>query len=117
MIGQTAIVAGVLFAAAVYLMLSRNTQRIAVGFLLLSNAVNLLVLTAAGVPARGQPPLLDGNPGVMVDPLPQAFLLTAIVIGLAAAAFLMAMAARAYEAGGSDELDGAADGTRGKGGS
>ncbi|MBA2669454.1 MAG: NADH-quinone oxidoreductase subunit K, partial [Gemmatimonadetes bacterium] len=50
MIGLSAMVVGVLFASAIYLMLSRNTQRIAIGFILLSNAVNLMVLTSSGLP-------------------------------------------------------------------
>jgi multisubunit Na+/H+ antiporter MnhC subunit len=57
MIGLSAIVVGVLFASAVYLMLSRNVQRVAIGFILLSNAVNLLVLAASGMPGARVPPL------------------------------------------------------------
>jgi multicomponent Na+:H+ antiporter subunit C len=105
MIGLAAIVVGVLFASAVYLMLSRNVQRVAIGFILLSNGVNLLVLAAAGVPMHAVPPLLGDQQGqVMADPLPQAFILTAIVIGLGTAAFLLAMAARIHRETGSDEL-------------
>lgn len=104
MIPAAALTVGVLFMAAVYLLLSRNTQRIAVGFLLLSNAVNLLVITAAGEPAGRRPPLVDGAAAASVDPLPQAFLLTAIVIGLAAAAFLLALAAGTHASTGSDDI-------------
>jgi multicomponent Na+:H+ antiporter subunit C len=106
MIGISAIVVGVLFATAVYLMLSRNVQRVAIGFILLSNAVNLMVLSASGIPVGAVPPLL-GLPtaeGSVADPLPQAFILTAIVIGLGTAAFLLAMAARTHRETGSDEL-------------
>jgi multicomponent Na+:H+ antiporter subunit C len=105
MIGLSSIVVGVLFTSAVYLMLSRNTQRIAIGFILLSNAVNLMVLTASGLPERAVPPLLGGEQtGVYADPLPQAFILTAIVIGLGTASFLLALAARAYHEMRTDEL-------------
>jgi multicomponent Na+:H+ antiporter subunit C len=105
MIGLSAIVVGVLFASAVYLMLSRNVQRVAIGFILLSNGVNLLVLASAGVPANAVPPLLGEVDGRSIaDPLPQAFILTAIVIGLGTAAFLLAMAARIHRETGSDEL-------------
>jgi multicomponent Na+:H+ antiporter subunit C len=105
MIGLASLVVAVLFGTAVYLMLSRNLQRIAIGFVILSNAVNLLVLTAAGVPARAVPPLVGGEPaGTFADPLPQAFILTAIVIGLGTAAFLLAMVLRTYMETGSDEL-------------
>jgi multicomponent Na+:H+ antiporter subunit C len=107
MIGLSAMVVGVLFTSAVYLMLSRNTQRIAIGFILLSNAVNLMVLTASGLPERAVPPLLgSGDVGVYADPLPQAFILTAIVIGLGTASFLLALAARAYREMKTDELHG-----------
>jgi multicomponent Na+:H+ antiporter subunit C len=106
MIGLAAILTGLLFAAAIYLMLSQNTQRIAIGFIVLSNAVNLMFLTAAGVPENAVPPLVvDGIEDMPVaDPLPQAFILTAIVIGLGVAAFLLAMANRANEEMHTDDL-------------
>jgi multicomponent Na+:H+ antiporter subunit C len=105
MIGLSAIVTGVLFAASLYLLLSRNVQRVAIGFIVLSNGVNLLVLTAAGLPERAVPPLIGSNvPVEYADPLPQAFILTAIVIGLGTAAFLLAMAARTHDELGTDEL-------------
>lgn len=98
-------VVAVLFSVAVYFLLSRNVQRVAFGFILLSNGVNLLVLTAGGLPAGAAPPLLGAaDPGTMADPLPQAFILTAIVIGLGTAAFLLALAARTHRETGSDEL-------------
>jgi multicomponent Na+:H+ antiporter subunit C len=104
-IGLSAIVVGVLFASAVYLMLSRNVQQVAIGFILLSNAVNLLVLAASGMAPGAVPPLLSrANDGVPADPLPQAFILTAIVIGLGTASFLLALAARTHRETGSDEL-------------
>jgi multicomponent Na+:H+ antiporter subunit C len=104
MTGLSSLVVGVLFASAMYLLLSQNLQRVAIGFIVLSNAVNLLVLTAAGVPERAIPPLIGEVDGVYADPLPQAFILTAIVIGLGTAAFLLAMAARTHRELGTDEL-------------
>jgi multicomponent Na+:H+ antiporter subunit C len=105
MILLSAIVVTVLFAASIYLMLSRNTQRVVIGFIILSNAVNLLVLASSGVPNDAVPPLVDSAMvGPYMDPLPQAFILTAIVIGLGTAAFLLAMAARSYEEMGTDKL-------------
>lgn len=105
MIGLAAIAAAVLLAAGLYLMLSSNVQLLVIGFLLLSNGVNLLVITASGLPAGAAPPLIPGSAPapVMADPLPQAFLLTAIVIGLGMAAFLIAMAVRLHEESGSDD--------------
>lgn len=107
MIVFSVLLVGVLFAAAIYLLLSRNVQRVAVGFLLLTNGVNLLVLTAGGLPMEATPPLLrGGDASRMADPLPQAFVLTAIVIGLGTAAFLLALSARAEEETGTDEPEG-----------
>jgi len=83
----------VLFAAGIYLMLSSETQRIVFGFLLFSNAINLAILSASGLPVDAGPPLLPSRLP-MTDPLPQAFILTAIVIGLGTAAFLLAMVIR-----------------------
>jgi multisubunit Na+/H+ antiporter MnhC subunit len=108
-IGLAAITVGVMFAAAVYLLLSRNTQRLVIGFLLLSNAVNLLVLASAGLPEGAGIPFADA-PAPRADPLPHAFILTAIVIGLAAAAFLMALAVRTRRDTGTDELEGGGGG-------
>jgi multicomponent Na+:H+ antiporter subunit C len=105
MIGLSAIVVGVLFASALYLLMSGNMQRVAIGFIILSNGVNLLVLTASGLPHRAIPPLLGAEvEGTYADPLPQAFILTAIVIGLGTAAFLLAMAARTHRELGTDHL-------------
>lgn len=105
MIGLAALVVAVLFAVGIYLMLSRNTQRVAIGFIVLSNGVNLLVLSSAGIPENAVPPLVGTElTGAYADPLPQAFILTAIVIGLGTAAFLLAMAAKGYLEMGTDEL-------------
>jgi multicomponent Na+:H+ antiporter subunit C len=107
-IGVAAIAVGVLIAAGLYLMLSRDVQLIAMGFFLLSNGVNLFVLTASGMPAGAAPPLIRDDPaatlaGPTADPLAQAFILTAIVIGFGMAAFLLAMAADIHREAESDE--------------
>jgi multicomponent Na+:H+ antiporter subunit C len=104
MIGLSSLVVGVLFAVAIYLLLSRNVQRVALGLIVMGNGVNLLVLTASGLPEGAIPPLLDGTEGAHADPLPQAFILTAIVIGLGTAAFALAMAARTHRELGTDQL-------------
>jgi multicomponent Na+:H+ antiporter subunit C len=112
MIALSSLVVAVLFTSAVYLVLSRNTQWVAIGFILLSNGVNLLVLVAAGIPYRAVPPLLvEGAEGlVYADPLPQAFILTAIVIGLGTVSFLLALAARTQRERGTDVLSDAPEG-------
>ena len=94
---------GVLFGAGVYLLLERSLTRILVGVTLLGNGANLLLLVAGG--AAGGPPLIGSGPEEeMADPLPQAFILTAIVITLGLSAFLLAMAYRAWQLGGHDEV-------------
>jgi multicomponent Na+:H+ antiporter subunit C len=111
MILLSAFLIAILFGCGIYLMLSRNLQRVVIGFILLSNGVNLMVLTASGLPEDAVAPLLLGEgydvqpAATMADPLPQAFILTAIVIGLAITAFLLAMAARTFRERKSDELE------------
>jgi multicomponent Na+:H+ antiporter subunit C len=103
-----ALVVGVLFAAGVYLMLSRTPVKLVIGLALLSNAVNLLIFTAAGL-TRGNPPLvpLDGvrPAGIFADPLPQALVLTAIVISFGLLAFTLVLFRRAYEELGTRNID------------
>jgi multicomponent Na+:H+ antiporter subunit C len=87
-----AVTIGVLLAGATYLMFQRDMVRVVFGLTLLSHGVNLLLL-AAGVGAwRGEP--LDGRTelDVAADPLPQAFVLTAIVISMAVSIFMCALA-------------------------
>ena len=90
-----AIAIGGLFAAGVYLMLSRNLIRVILGFLLAGHSVNLLLLT---VGTDGTPPIVGEPTGgeQMSDPIPQALILTSIVISLAVSTFLFAMAYRNY---------------------
>lgn len=105
MIGFGAVFIAVTTTVSVYLMLSRDVQRIIMGFIVLSNAANLVVLISSGLPYNAIPPLLgDGRDGVMVDPLPHAFVLTAIVIGLGNVAFLIVLASRIHRETGSDTL-------------
>lgn len=89
---STAFVIGVLAGAGIYLLLHRGFLRIVIGILLLQHAVNLL-LVSSRAPAREQAPLL-GNP-LPADPLPQAFVITAIVVGFGAVLFLLSLANRA----------------------
>jgi len=100
---------GGLYAAGVYLLLDRSLTRVLLGFLLLGNATNLLVLSAGG-PAGLAPILGYSDPQAFTDPLPQALILTAIVITFGVAAFLLAMIHRSWrlarnEAVGTDEED------------
>lgn len=98
-----ALIAGALVAAGVYLVLERSLTRILVGVLLASNGVNVLFLVASGA-AGGAPITGVTEPQDMSDPLPQAFVLTAIVITLAVTAFLLALAYRSFQLTGNDEV-------------
>lgn len=98
-----AILAGTLVACGVYLLLERSLTRILLGVIIASNGVNLFFLVASG--GSGGPPILgDTEPGKMSDPLPQAMVLTAIVITLAVAAFVLTMAYRSVQISGNDEV-------------
>jgi multicomponent Na+:H+ antiporter subunit C len=97
-----AIAGGVLIAAGVYLLLERSLMRILAGVMLAGNGVNLLFLVSAG-PA-GLAPIVGEPEGDIADPLPQAMVLTAIVITLALTAFVLAMAYRSWQLHGHDEV-------------
>ncbi|HHV20600.1 MAG TPA: Na(+)/H(+) antiporter subunit C [Propionibacterium sp.] len=96
-----AVLCGVLFGTGTVLLLSRALVRALLGVLLMGNGVNLMYMIASG--RAGAAPLVDGtsNPpigtGEMADPLPQAMVLTAIVITLAVTAFALALAHRAVQ--------------------
>ncbi|WP_067432350.1 Na(+)/H(+) antiporter subunit C [Nocardioides jensenii] len=95
--------ASFLCGTGVYLILERSLTRVLVGLLMLGNGVNLLFMVAAG-PAGG-PPIIGTTPtDDMADPLPQALVLTAIVIALGTTAFLLAMAHRSWQLNGHDDV-------------
>jgi multicomponent Na+:H+ antiporter subunit C len=103
-----AIITGGLYAAGLYLLLRRNIVRLAIGLALLGHAANMLIFTSAGL-TRGRPPIIPEGETVPVppfaDPLPQALILTSIVIGFGVLAFALVLAFRAYEAVGTDDPD------------
>jgi multicomponent Na+:H+ antiporter subunit C len=95
-----AFVVGAMVAASVYLMLSRNLIRLVFGLILLSNAANLAIFTAGRMTAANPPliPLGDAVPiAPFANPLPQALILTAIVIGFSLLAFALVLVYRAYQ--------------------
>ncbi|KEZ47801.1 Na(+)/H(+) antiporter subunit C [Metabacillus indicus] len=98
------IVVGILFMAATYLMLSKSLLRIIIGTGLLSHGAHLLILTMGGL-KKGAAPLLGEEASSYVDPLPQALILTAIVISFGVTSFFLVMAYRAYQELGSDNMD------------
>ncbi|WP_202638275.1 Na(+)/H(+) antiporter subunit C [Bailinhaonella thermotolerans] len=97
------VTAGVLAAAGVHLILDRILTRVIMGMVILGNAGNLLLL-AAGGPGGGAPVLGVTPPDRMSDPLPQAMILTAIVITMGMTSFLLAMAYRGWQLFGDDEV-------------
>ncbi len=103
-----AVVIGGLYATALYLLLRRNLARVILGLALLTNATNLLIFTVAGL-VRARPPLTPEGAQQptppFADPVPQALILTAIVIGFAVLAFALVLAYRAFQMVGSDDLD------------
>jgi multicomponent Na+:H+ antiporter subunit C len=103
-----AFVIGGLFAAGLYSILRRSIVRIAIGLVLLGHAANLLIFTAARL-TRYQPPIVAPDAELVVqpaaDPLPQAMILTAIVISFGVLVFALVLIHRVYQVVGSDDLD------------
>ncbi|GAA2632824.1 hypothetical protein GCM10010399_76520 [Dactylosporangium fulvum] len=96
------LVVGVLFGAGTTLLLQRSLTRVLVGVVLLGNGANLLLLTGG---RAGGPPIVGTTAEKdMSDPLPQAMVLTAIVITLGMTAFLLALAYRSWHLSGHDEV-------------
>lgn len=86
-----ALIIGVLTAGAVYLLMQRDFMRVILGFVLASHAVNLLLFSAGGTDRRGEPLGSDLDPAVTADALPQAFVLTAIVIAFAITIYMLSL--------------------------
>ncbi|GGC00387.1 Na(+)/H(+) antiporter subunit C [Cellulomonas carbonis] len=97
------VVAGALAAVGVYLLLERSLTRVLLGVIFLSNAVNVVFLVAGGR-AGGAPIIGSTDEDAMSDPLPQAMVLTAIVITLGMTAFLLALAYRSWQLNHHDEV-------------
>lgn len=103
-----AFVIGGLFAAGIYMLLRRSLLSLLIGLSLMSHATNLLIFTVARL-TRGAPPVIDINTSALeppfADPMPQALILTAIVISFGVIAFALALAFRSYRSLGTDDLD------------
>lgn len=97
------LLAALLVGTGVFLLLSRALIRLIVGLSLISYGVNLSILIAGAGTQQGSPPLLDLG-GPYNDPLPQALILTAIVIGFGTTALLLVLATRAYQVTGTDHV-------------
>lgn len=103
-----ALIVGVLYAAGLYLMMRRSIVKLIIGLALLSHGANLLIFLMGGL-TRGRPPIVP--PGAKnlalpyADPVPQALILTAIVIGFGVLAFAVVLIRRVNQALGTDDLD------------
>ncbi len=104
-----AILIGALYSAGLYMMMRRSFVKVVIGLSLLGYASSLLIFTVNGV-TRGSPPLIaegmtrPAEP--FADPLPQALILTALVIGFGVQAFALVLFKRTYQSTNTDDLDG-----------
>jgi multicomponent Na+:H+ antiporter subunit C len=103
-----ALIIGCLYTSGVYLMLRRSLFKLILGLILLSHGANLLIFTAAGL-TRAVPPIIPEDQtelsGSAADPIPQALILTAIVISFGVVAFALVLFQRTYHAIGTDDPD------------
>jgi multicomponent Na+:H+ antiporter subunit C len=98
------ILVGILFAIGIYLILTKSLLRIILGTSILGHGVNLLIITMGGL-KKGGPPLLGIKDLTYADSLPQALLLTAIVINFATTAIFLVLSYRAYKEMGTDDME------------
>ncbi|BCD87150.1 Na+/H+ antiporter subunit C [Pseudomonas solani] len=102
-----AVTLGLLTASGIYLLLRARTFPVVLGLTLLSYAVNLFLFAMGRLAGDAA---VIGSGGQYADPLPQALVLTAIVIGFAVTAFVVTLALRGVGELGNDHVDGRADG-------
>ena len=99
---------GVLYAAGVYMILRRSMVKLLLGILLLGNATNVLIFLLGNL-TKGKPPVIPPSlkvfRDVYADPIPQALILTAIVISFGLTAFAIVLLKRVYVLVDSDDLD------------
>lgn len=97
-------VMGALYACGIYLILERSLTRVLLGLMLLANATNLLILATGGY--AGLAPMFnkDTDPRGYNDPLPQALILTSIVISFAVTAFMLGLIYRTWVLARQDEI-------------
>jgi multicomponent Na+:H+ antiporter subunit C len=99
------LVIGILFAAGFYMMMSGSLLKVVLGLSITAQAANVAVFFSGGL-SRGQAPLLDqSGEGIVAEPLSQAMVLTAIVIGFATTAFTVVLARQTYISAQTDETD------------
>lgn len=103
-----ALMTGTLYAAGIYMLLRRSMVKLIIGLVLLGNGANLLIFLLGRI-AKGQPPIIpeEGKmlTGAFADPVPQALILTAIVISFGLQSFAIILIKRAYKVLHTDDLD------------
>ncbi|WP_134089341.1 NADH-quinone oxidoreductase subunit K [Olivibacter sp. XZL3] len=109
MIIGISVLTGFLFAAGLYLLLHKSFMKLIAGVIMFGNACNLFLLIAGGL-VGSQPVFVSGNDEAlpidnMADPVPQAFILTAIVISLGVQAFVIVLLKRVYQTSNTNDLD------------
>ncbi|MCP5468673.1 MAG: NADH-quinone oxidoreductase subunit K [Deltaproteobacteria bacterium] len=102
------LMSGILFATGIYFILRRSLLKLLFGVLFLSHAVNLIIFLSAGL-HKARPAIIDNEMTQLTapyaDPLSQALILTAIVIGFAMQAFFIILIYRVYKSIGTDDID------------
>lgn len=103
-----AVTVGLLYAAGLFMILRRSLVKLIIGLVLLGNGANLLIFLLGRI-VKGQPPIIPEGSKVIVgafaDPVPQALILTAIVISFGLQSFAIILIKRAYKVVGTDDLD------------
>lgn len=103
-----AILIGILYAAGIYMILRRSLVKLILGIIILGNGANLLIFLLGRI-TKGQPPIIPGEEKffetVYADPVPQALILTAIVISFGLQSFAIILIKRAYKVIKTDDLD------------
>lgn len=102
------ILVGVLYSSGIYLMFRRSMVKLLLGLALLGNGANILIFLVGGL-TKGKTAIIDQEhtqfTDVYADPIPQALILTAIVISFALTAFAIVLLKKVYATTGSDDLD------------
>lgn len=102
------ILIGLMYAAGVYLLLRRSIVKLILGIIFMGNATNLVIFVAGGL-TKASPAFIEAGQTTatneVADPLPQALILTAIVIGFAITAFALALMYRFYKITGTEDMD------------
>lgn len=103
-----AVTVGLLYAAGMYMILRRSLVKLIIGLILLGNGANLLIFILGRI-TKGQPPIIPESEKFFTqayaDPVPQALILTAIVISFGLQSFAIVLIKRAYKVVGTDDLD------------